>query len=188
MGKLRGLHGRQTTAEWVHTLENLRSEQWKEIERQKEDLKQHFEGQGIPFSCQILQFEATSLFRKLREQMPVDLLVAARLRFPRDLTAQGIMTLGDLGARFSCPAIDVDVMGRFLEPHTWQIFVQLAAYGGGALLAGAWFWYHAAEMNRFLMSGGVLPAAAIMAAAGLVAWGYGRAVQCLLRVAKLDIY
>lgn len=188
MGELRGLRGRQSTAEWVHTLENLRSSQWREVERQKEDLKQHLEDQGVGFSCRILPFEAKILFRTLRDLQPIDLLVAAKLRFPKDLASQGIMTLGDLGSRFSCPAIDVDIMQRFLDPHPRQLLIQLAAYGGGVLFGGLWFWRHAAEINQFVMRGGVIPAVAIMGSAALVAWGYGKAVQCLLRVAKLDIY
>ena len=83
---------------------------------------------------------------------------------------------------------DVEIMERFLEPHPWQIGVQLAVYGGGAIAACLWFWRYAEEVNRFLMSGGIAPAAAIMAAVAMIAWGYGKAVQCLLRAAKLDIY
>jgi hypothetical protein len=79
-------------------------------------------------------------------------------------------------------------MQRFLDPIPWQLGVQLAAYGGGALFAGLWYWRHAEGINQFLMSGGIGPAAAIMTSAALAAWGYGKAVQSLLRVAKLDIY
>ena len=188
MGQLQGLRARQTTREWVHTLENLRSRQWREAERQKKELKDHFEREGVSFSCQVLTFDATSLDRALRALAPVSLLMSSRLRFPRDMTAQGIMTLGDLGARFRCPAIDVEIMQRFLDPRPWQLKVQLALYGGGSVAAGAWIWRHAEDLNGFLRSGGVAPAVVIMVAAALIAWGYGRAVQCLLRATKLDIY
>lgn len=188
MGQLQGLRARQTTSEWVRTLENLLSRQWQEAERQKKELKDHFEREGIRFSCQVLTFDAASLDRVLRALAPVRLLMSSRLRFPRDMTSQGIMALGDLGARFRCPAIDVEIMQRFLDPRPWQLGVQLALYGGGSLAAGAWFWRHAEDLDQFLMSGGVAPAVVIMVAAALIAWGYGRAVQCLLRAVKLDIY
>ena len=186
--RLRSLRARQTTADWVHTLETLRSKQWRETERQKKDLKEYYEKQGIPFSSHVVSFDSGAFLKKLEELMPVDLMISSKLRFPRELAAQGIMTLGDLGARFSCPAIDVDVMQHFLRPVPRRLWALLAAYGTGTLLACILFLLNVRELNLFFMRGGILPALAIMAAAGVVAWGYGRTVQCLFRLTKLDIY
>lgn len=188
MGELRSLRARQTTADWVGTLESLRTKQWEKAERQKEELKEFFGRQGIAFNCHVLPFDAHSIFKALKDLMPLDVLIASGLRFPKDLAAQGIMTLGDLGSRFRCPAIDVRVMQRFLDATPWRLRMELAACLGGAIAASVWFWREAAEINRVLMTGGLVSAVAIMAAAALIAWGYGKTVQCLLRVVKLDIY
>lgn len=185
---LRTLRARQTTADWVRTLENLRAQQWQQAERQKDELRAHFSNLGIPFDCKVLTFDFRSLFSALEMLKPFDLLLASRLRFPRELAAQGLMTLGDLGARFSCPAIDIEIMQRFLQPAPRQLIFQLAAYGCGTLLAGWLLWSGIGELGSFLMSGGAPAALANMAAAALIAFGYGKTMHCLLRVAKLDIY
>ena len=186
--RLRDLQARQTTVEWVRTLEDLRTAQWDQTQRQRRDLKVLLENRGIRFSSHVVRFDAPALLAKLEELMPIDLLIGSRMRFPADLAAQGFMTLGDLGARFSCPAIDVEVMDHFLEPAPQKLWRELAAYGTATLAACVLFWLHAGVINGFLLKGGVLPAAVIMAGAAAVAWGYGRALQCLFKLTKADIY
>jgi len=182
------LQAQQTTEEWVRTLEALRAKQWEETERQKRELKVFFENRGVGFSSQIVNFSSGALIHKLDELVPIDLLIGSRMRFPSDLAAQGFMTLGDLGARFSCPAIDVEVMGHFLKPAPRHLWGELAAYGAGTLAICFLFWLYAGEINRFLMKGGIISATSIMASAAAVAWGYGRVLQCLFRLTKADIY
>ena len=188
IGRLRRLQAQQTTEEWVRTLEALRASQWEETERQKKDLKVFFEGQGIGFSSQVVGFGSGALLKKLQELAPIDLLIGSRIRFPSTLTAQGIMTLGDLGARFHCPAIDVEVMEHFLKPAPRRLWGELALYGASTLAGCLLFWRQAAELNGFLMDGGVLAAATIMVSAAAIAWGYGNALQCLFKLTKADIY
>ena len=105
-----------------------------------------------------------------------------------DLAAQGFMTLGDLGARFSCPAIDVEVMKHFLQLAPRQLWGELAAYGATTLAVCLLFLFHAGAINTFLLKGGVLSAAAIMASAAVVAWSYGKTLECLFNLTKADIY
>jgi hypothetical protein len=188
IARLRTLQARQTTAEWVRTLEEFRAKQWEETERQKRDLKVFFKSRGVGFSSHIVRFDSATLFKSLEELLPFDLLIGSRMRFPSDLAAQGFMTLGDLGARFSCPAIDVEVMGHFLQPAPSQFRRELATYGVATLVFCLLFWLHAEEINHFLLKGGILAAAAIMAGAAGVAWSYGKTLQCLFKLIKADIY
>jgi len=188
IARLRTLQAEQTTEEWIRTLESLRARQWEETERQRKALRTHFESCGVGFSSQVVSFNRDGLIKKLDALKPIDLLIGSRMRFPSDFAAQGFMTLGDLGARFSCPAIDVEVMGHFMQRVPRQLWGELAAYAASTALMTLLFWLHAEEINRFLLAGGVWSAAAIMASAAIVAWCYGRSLQCLFKLIKADIY
>jgi len=186
--ELRSLRARQSTGEWVETLEDLRRRQREEARRTVATLQEYFEAHGIPFAGEEVRLDFRAFLKKLSGLGRIDLLIAPRIRFPRELTSQGIMTLGDLGAYLRCPALDVEIMQHFLHPVSRKLLGELAAYGSGAALVFASLYGHSGQLNGFLMRGGVFPALAVMAAAATIAWVYGKTAQCLYKLTKLDIY
>lgn len=186
--ELRSLRARQTTGEWVETLEELRRGQREEARRTAASLRNYFAAQGIPFCWEEVRLDLGEFFKKMGSLGRIDLLIAPRIRFPRELTSQGIMTLGDLGARFACRALDVEIMEHFLRPVSRKLLGQLLAYGSGAAAAFALLYGNYGLFSGFLMRGGVLPALAVMAATTTIAWVYGKTAQCLYKLTKLDIY
>jgi len=186
--RLRGIRGRLTTAEWVHTMQRLREKERKRVRRQEERLRLRLARQGTGFTCQHVVFNSASFLKTLGEMMPADLIVCERLRFPGDLAQQGIMTAGDLGARFHCTAIDAGILRHCIQPVPKKVWGRVFAYGTGSVLVFFVFFPSLDRLNAFYMSGGVLPALAVMGTSAAVAWIYGRTVESLLKWTKLDIY
>jgi nucleotide-binding universal stress UspA family protein len=186
--RLRKLRGRKTTADWVHTVEGLRERETEEAQRQRRELKEHFEKQGIEISCHEVSFHSGTLLRKLEELMPADLIVAGKLRFPAELTHRGIMTLEHLGLRLRCPAIDVEIMRHWMQRMPRGVWLGLAGYAFGAAVVYAVFYPQMGELNKFYMGGGLVPGIAIMATVAAVAWVCGKTIDYLLKLTRLDIY
>ncbi len=186
--RLRRLRARQPTADWVETLEQLRKKEAGEADENRRQIEELFEQEGITMSCHQVPFDSTALMRQLEELTPVELMVAGRLRLPAELKHQGVMGAGDLGARLKCTALDAEIMEHRLRPTPREVWLQLAAYGAGAAGVYLLFFPRIEGLNQFFMSGGVLPGLAIMATAAAVAWVYGKAVECLLKLTRIDIY
>jgi len=169
-------------------VESLKRKEADEARRQRRELREHFENQGIEISCHEVNFHSGILLRKLEELMPADLIMAGKLRFPAELTHRGIMTLGDLGMRFRCTAIDADIMRHWMQRVPRSVWLQLVGYGVGAAIIYFVFFPQIGELNKFYMGGGVVPAIAIMATVAAVAWVSGKTIECLLKLTRLDIY
>lgn len=186
--RLRRIRGRLTTAEWVQTMQRLRAKGRARSKRQKEKLKQHLMRQGTEFSCQEVAFNSPAFLKRLEDMMPADLIVAERIRFPGQLTRQGIMTVADLGERLHITAIDADILQHCIRPVPKTVWGQMVAYGIGSMFLYLAFFPRIELLNKFFKSGGILAAPAIMGIAAATAWIYGRTVESLLKWTKLDIY
>jgi len=188
LSRLKHLRATHTTTEWVHVQEELIREQMKSAAHDRAELQKQFRRIGIPLSCQRIEPSGETLLEALREYAPVKFLIAGRLRLPADLVKQGIMTIEDLGRHIGCEAIDAMAMGQWLARPRRRLWFQLTGYGAITVLMFFIVFFHFGGWNHVLMRGGLLPATAIMLTSALAAWCWGRTIEILLKLTKVDIY
>jgi hypothetical protein len=186
--RLRRIRARQSTAEWVRTIELLKRKEREIVRRHADRTAAEFRNQRITFTHEDVYLDSGSFLARLEKSMPVDLIIGERMRLPAELTHAGLVTIGDLGARLRCTAIDGTIMHHFLQRVPRRVWRHLAVYGSLTAVVYAVLFPLVDDANRFLMGGGVLAAIGIMAAAAAVAWVYGKTVESILKLTKLDVY
>ena len=175
-----------TTPEWIGTQERDVKDALEKAKEVEASLKQHFDKEGIRSSFRAIRFEPGIFKKEISALMPADLIIAGQLEFSHEAAEQGISSIADLGAAFSCPVIDAEAMENHFKPISSKLWMRFMLYGIGSAFMYFGFFPHIKDLNKFFMTNGALSGLAIMAVVATHAWIYGNTTECLPKFIKMD--
>jgi hypothetical protein len=175
-----------TTPDWMDTQERDVEAALKKAKEIEASLKRRFDEEGIRSSFRAIRFEPGIFKKEMAALMPADLIVAGQLEFSHEVAEQGITSIADLGAAFSCPVIDAQAMKDHFKPVPKKLWLKFMLYGTGSAFMYFGFFPYVKHLNNFFMTNGFISGLAIMGVVATHAWVYGNATECLPKFIKMD--
>jgi len=175
-----------TTPDWMGTQERGVENALKKAKEVGANLKRHFDEEGIRSSFRAIRFQAGIFKKEMAALMPADLIVAGQLEFSHEAADQGITSIADLGAAFSCPVIDAQAMEDHFKPVSKKLWLKFMLYGTGSAFMYFGFFPYVKHLNNFFMTNGIISGLAIMVVVAAHAWIYGNTAECIPKFIKMD--